>query len=1121
MKKQKITALILAGTMLMSHTPIYGYAEEGNLVKWSSLIGSTGSGSFSLTTSDSVNHVETLLDGSMLVTGIFDGNKVTDIPELKGKQDGYLAKYDRNGNELFRTFVGGSATDLLNYGIASNHGGYIAVGYSQSDDQDFLSANKGGKDGVIVKLNESGQIEKTVNFGGSDADELKAILNAPGGGYIVAGYSNSNDGDLTLANKTTTDRDGILAKYDKDLNLEWVTKVGGSEGESANKRMDELHSVVRVDDGYYAVGYGNSDGGDLENIHLGKKDILLVKIDEQGQKQWVKTYGGSEDDEASVVMATARSSSDDERTGRETTQSMGLVLAGTTSSQDGTFADSKTIEGKSAFILRLDEEGEVIWKDTLSCSENSVANGLQVIGDGYVITGTFTKNDLDFTGQTLNGKKNGYISYYSTDGNRLNTLSFGGNDQDEILGVERTAGEDFVVYGKTSSTGGFVSGTKGKSDGFLACLDGEQVRSYVTYKYLVPVQAWKVKEDQPSMMAPMLYQDAYVEKVGEQYQVTFYFINAAIMGTTVSAKTLGAVSYESNGSFVDALKDEYDEKTQVKTVKILADSLDTPILIHIEDAMGDIRLSFNTSEMQETEIPPYFAPVQIQVPDFDATYKTNVGGSDYDYVNDTVTLSNGNVVIVGQTYSNDGDFAGGLKGGSSGFVLEYDQDQQLVQKMLIGGTQYDSIAYISGISPIENGGYYVTGSYAEGEGVAPTGDFADLKTEDSVHGMQDAFVARYDENHQQMWIKGFSGSNYDQAKTIKTTEDGGCIILIETNSFDGDMKDRNAGLFDLALVKYDKEGTREWIQCINGVNIESSKLGIDILANGNYIVGGIFSSTNGDFSEVDRYGNLFDLFACEISKDGEILKMQSYGGDHNDYFSQILATKDGGFLMVGDTKSVTDTFENAGTGYSNAYILKCNANLEKEWVKVIKSSENSEAISAVETEEHYYVLGDSRGNDFDFENLNKGNMDVFFAKLDKNGTLLDLKTIGGTDADYSVKLNQVNSYQLGILVYDESNDGDFAEMNRGKFDGSYLVYSYQEQPEEKEEPDVPPTDSLPSQDPETPDAPDVPSDSEGKEEDKDTTGVNTSDATAFGSVFGMMGVAAAGCVGILWKKKRV
>ncbi len=50
---------------------------------------------------------------------------------------------------------------------------------------------------------------------------------------------------------------------------------------------------------------------------------------------------------------------------------------------------------------------------------------------------------------------------------------------------------------------------------------------------------------------------------------------------------------------IAVLKDEYDEVTQVKTVTLEVDDLDTPVKLHIDKAMGDIRLSFSSKDMVE------------------------------------------------------------------------------------------------------------------------------------------------------------------------------------------------------------------------------------------------------------------------------------------------------------------------------------------------------------------------------------------------------------------------------------------------------------------------------------------------------------------------------------------
>lgn len=1040
MKLNKLS-LVLSLSMI---TLVAGYPlqalEKSNGINWVSTYGSSGTSTIA-GTCDSINDTERLVDNKVIAAGTFDGNKVNDR-----KSDGALMLYDNMGNLQWEKQIGGSKADSFNAVTASNHGGYVTVGMSQSNDGEMLNLNKGGKDGVIAKFDNVGNFEKIDTFGGNDADELKDITNTYDGGYVAVGYTHSTDGNLTAVNKTETDRDAVIIKYDQDLNIQWLKTAGGTGGTCAVKKQDEFSKVITcMDGGFLAVGFSNAEDGDLDGISLGGKDAFVVKFDEKGNKQWVKTYGGSKDDIVNSIYPALSEKGNTDRNSQDI-KNNGYVLVGTTNSTDGTFGT--TNGANNSYILRIDEDGNPEWVDTLENSEAATGDDIVATSEGYMITGTLSNNDLDFAGVTSYGKQDVFAAYYSKEGNRLNIASFGGNDKDTVSSIALGVNDDYLICGNTSSTDSiFNENRSGKYDGYLLSIESSVIENDISEKYLVPVAAWKANEDTPSMMAPMLYKDAYVEKVNDIYQITVYFINANIMGSQVSASTLGAVSYQYQNEFQPAVNDQYDKKTQVKTTTVKADSLDTPILIHIEDVMGDIRLSFDKNKMEAAETPPYFAPIEVTVPDFNATWKTNLGGSDEDFTTDMVVTPNGHILAVGQTYSNNKDFENKLKGGSSAFVYEFDAAGKKIIGYTIGGDEWDTITYASSIDA-QSGGYVVAGSYVNGAYVEPNGDFAVLNTKDSIHGQTDAFVAKYDYDHNLIWMKGFSGSNHDQAKHIKATKDGGCLVLIETNSNDGDMLDLNKGLFDLVVVKYNKDGNAEWQRSIGGKNIESAGFGLDILDNGDILLGGITSSGSGDFTDVDYYGDLFDLFVAKISSDGNLIWIKTFGGEKNEYGNSLIVTRDGGFIITGNTKSTTGTFENIGTAYDNAFIIKCNGSGEIEWKDVIKSSENSEGVSVAEINQQYYLLGDSRGTDFDFENLNKGSMDVFVATYSLDGKRISLQTIGGSEADYSNKILALNNYQISILLGGKSDDGDFKDMNFGGSDGSLLTYDYREIPSE-------------------------------------------------------------------------
>lgn len=423
--------------------------------------------------------------------------------------------------------------------------------------------------------------------------------------------------------------------------------------------------------------------------------------------------------------------------------------------------------------------------------------------------------------------------------------------------------------------------------------------------------------------------------------------------------------------------------------------------------------------------------------------KTTFGGSSAEYAADSTVLADGTLATVGQTYSFDGDVEGLQRGPSNAYVNIRDAAGNSLKTIELGGLENNYTAYAASVDATTDGGFYLCGGFTTADGT-PKGDFASLDRDGAVFGQTDAFVTRFSADGTVAWMRGLTGSGHDQAKAVKATPDGGCVALFETSSHDGDLTDLNRGIFNLVVVKYDASGNAEWTRTIGGRNLESSDFGIDILANGNYVVAGIKSSYTEDFADAPYYGNTFDLFATEISAaDGTSVWLNTYGGESNEYFNGVTATSDGGFIMLGKTKSSTDTF--AGfSGYENSYIMKLGATGQVEWVDGLKSSESNEAERAVELDDRYVVIGNSNGTDFDFKDLNKGSSDVYVAQYDKAGKRLSLDVVGGSAGDYAAQITAMNGYQLNLLMYGDSNDGDFAGLSKGDSDALLLTYDWRE-----------------------------------------------------------------------------
>ena len=123
--------------------------ETDNVANWVTMYGDNGNNSI---TPDTVNDAERLINGDIIATGTFDGNKVTGIEQAKGKSDGAVMLYDKNGQIKWETLIGGSAADSFNAVTEANDGSYVAVGVSQSNDGNLANLNKGGKAAMAEAL---------------------------------------------------------------------------------------------------------------------------------------------------------------------------------------------------------------------------------------------------------------------------------------------------------------------------------------------------------------------------------------------------------------------------------------------------------------------------------------------------------------------------------------------------------------------------------------------------------------------------------------------------------------------------------------------------------------------------------------------------------------------------------------------------------------------------------------------------------------------------------------------------------------------------------------------------------------------------------------------------------
>ena len=205
--------------------------------------------------------------------------------------------------------LGGTSWDYAKSIQQTSGGGFIVAGETWSNDGD-VSGNHGIVDSWIVKLNSSGDIIWQKCFGGTDDDVAFSIQQTSDGGFIVAGYTSSNDGDVS---GNHGGGDYWVVKLDSSGTIQWQKCLGGTDN-------DEAKSIQQTSDGGYIVaGETWSNDGDVSGNH-GNSDYWVVKLNSSGDIEWQKCLGGTVKDIAKTIQQTSDG---------------GFIVAGYTNSNDG------------------------------------------------------------------------------------------------------------------------------------------------------------------------------------------------------------------------------------------------------------------------------------------------------------------------------------------------------------------------------------------------------------------------------------------------------------------------------------------------------------------------------------------------------------------------------------------------------------------------------------------------------------------------------------------------------------------------------------------------------------------------------------------------------------------
>ena len=233
-----------------------------------------------------------------------------------------------------------------------------------------------------------------------------------------------------------------------------------------------------------------------------------------------------------------------------------------------------------------------------------------------------------------------------------------------------------------------------------------------------------------------------------------------------------------------------------------------------------------------------------------------------------------------------------------------------------------------------------------------------------------------------------------------TNDDGGESVQQTTDGgfiIAGCTESFGAGGADFYLIKTDDSGDTLWTKTYGGTGYDYGNF-VRQTTDGGYIVVGCTKSfgTGG-----------YDVYLVKTNNSGDTLWTRTYGGESDEWGCSIRQTTDGGYVIAGITGSL-------GVDTADVYLLKTNASGDTLWTRTYGGTGFDWGNSVQQTTDGGYIIAGTTST------FGAGSDDVYLVKTNAQGDTLWTRTYGGTGEDYGNSVQQTSDGGYIIAGWTES-----------------------------------------------------------------------------------------------------
>jgi hypothetical protein len=427
-------------------------------------------------------------------TGTTDFDPSGEVLNLSaaGEQDGFVGKYDTDGNLVWALKVGGTGDDqITGVGTDPNGNVYVTGFFTGSGDFDpgeevLTLTSAGNRDFFVLKLDSDGNLVWHIQIGDTSTDESNDLAVDSNGNIFVTGrFTRNVDFDpgpgTAILDNFGSPPDVFILKLNSDGEYQWAEKLGVGNPDSGTAIELDPNGDVIVSGLFTGMVDFDPGPGTTEFFGTGLGDVFFTKYSSEGAFMWATATEGD---------------------GFTTCQDLAIDTDGniygtgwftnevTFKSPNGANVNLTSLGAEDSFVSKISPNGQLEWVRQLGGQslDWSYSIAVDILGDVYTTGFFYDTADFDPGAGTANLTSESiediFLSKLTTDGDFVWAKRMGGAGSEAGYGIKIGNTGDIYTLGTFFQTADldpedtqFNVSSSGGADGYIVKIDQTVISS--------------------------------------------------------------------------------------------------------------------------------------------------------------------------------------------------------------------------------------------------------------------------------------------------------------------------------------------------------------------------------------------------------------------------------------------------------------------------------------------------------------------------------------------------------------------------------------------------------------------------------------------------------------------